>query len=108
MTFHLLKYLIVALIFIYRWKKNSIQNKKGIYSLGLKKGLIKDYRLWDPTIKEKKVVSRDVFDEKHMLKKDQGQMKLLLKKNSTTWPIIEMKFEENLIKYEIPPNWCPY
>lgn len=48
--------------------------------MGLKKGLIKDYRLWDPTIKEKKVVSRDVFDEKHMLKKDQGQMKLLLKK----------------------------
>ena len=52
--------------------------------MGLKKGLIKDYRLWDPTIKEKKVVSRDEFDEKHMLKKDQGQMKLVLKKNSTT------------------------
>ena len=48
--------------------------------MGSKKGLIKDYRLWDPTIKEKKVVSRNVFNEKHMLKKDQGQMKLLLKK----------------------------
>ena len=53
--------------------------------MGLKKGLIKDCRFGDPTIKgKKKVVSRDVFDEKHMLKKDQGQMKLLLKKNSTT------------------------